>query len=144
MGRPSKYKKKYCKQIIAYFKNAPLYDEVEKEVYDKKRDEYRKTWVKTATLCPSFTRFAETIGVNPDTFQEWKKANPEFGNAYETAKKYQEEWLMNAAGMGFYNAAVGIMALKSNHGWTDRSDNVNTMNGGLNIAIKKYEWEDLG
>ena len=100
MGRPSKYKKKYCKAIIAYFKDAPLYQEVETEIYE------------------------------------------EFAAAYETAKHYQEEWLMNASGMGYYNAAVGIMALKSNHGWTDRTDNVNTMHGGLSVSIKQYPWEE--
>lgn len=142
MGRPSKYKKKYCKAIIAYFKDAPLYQEVETEIYDKKKDEYRTKCVKVATLCPSFTRFAEEIGVNPDTLQEWKKNYEEFAAAYETAKHYQEEWLMNASGMGYYNAAVGIMALKSNHGWTDRTDNVNTMHGGLSVSIKQYPWEE--
>lgn len=142
MGRPTKYKKKYCKELVAYFKNAELYDEVEGEVWDKKREDYRKILKKVPRRCPSFTVFAQTIGVNPDTLSEWKKNYPEFNTAYETAKHYQEEWLMNACGMGFYNAAVGIMALKSNHGWTDRADNTNTTTGTLTVNVKKYEWEE--
>jgi len=142
MARPTKYKKKFCKSIVKYFRDAPLFQEVDKEYYDKKSDTYKTISVKEPTSSPSFVRYAQSIGVNPDTLQEWKKAYPEFEVAYKIAKSYQEEWLQNASGRGFYNPAVGIMALKSNHGWTDRQDNVNTINGGLQVSIKKYDWEE--
>ena len=52
----------------------------------------------------------------------WRKSETEFNSAYEQAMRFQEEWLMNAAGLGFYNSSMSIMALKVNHGWAEKQD----------------------
>lgn len=139
MPRPTKYKKKFCQELINYFKKSPYFDTVEEEVYDKKRQEVVTLVKKVPALCPSFVRFAGIIKVNPDTLQQWKKTYPDFEQAMDTAKKYQEEWLMNAGGLGYYNSSVAIMALKSNHGWKDRVDN--TGDSSFTIVEKKYNYE---
>ena len=46
---------------------------------------------------------------------------------------------MNAAGLGFYNSTIATMALKSNHGWTDRMNN--TGDSSITIVSKKYNYD---
>ncbi len=51
--------------------------------------------------CPSLVRFADEIDVAFGTLEKWRQKYPEFAEAYVKALLYQEEWLMNAAGLGF-------------------------------------------
>lgn len=126
LGRPSKYKKRYCKELEDYFRNAPLYLEEERITQNTKTGEVKTQIVRKPAKCPTFIQFADKIGVNPDTLLSWAERD-DFSVSYKKAKAFQADWLMNAAGMGFYNPAVAIMALKSNHGWTDRVDSTGTL-----------------
>ena len=139
MARPSKYKKKFCRSLTAYFRDAPYFEVVEEAYYDKKAGEFRTCEKKVPARCPTLVRFAESIKVNPDTLQEWADRYPEFASAKNAALKYQEEWLMNAAGLGVYNSTIATMALKSNHGWTDRMNN--TGDSSITIVSKKYNYD---
>jgi hypothetical protein len=64
MGRPTKYKKRYCKDIIAFF-NDPVND----------------------NPLPLFYNFAANIDVCVDTLHEWRSVHPEFSESYKKAKE---------------------------------------------------------
>lgn len=55
-GRPTKYRKEYCKQIVDYMSQGN-----------------------------SAVQFAANIGVSKDTIQEWVKEHPEFSVSYRDA-----------------------------------------------------------
>lgn len=122
------YDEIYAARMVKWFKNAPLYLTEVKEVYNKKTDCNEKICTKVAAPCPSFVRFADEQGLAVDVFKKWCEKYPEFAEAYEKAKMFQEEWLMNAAGLGFYNSSMSIMALKANHGWVEKQDARNSRN----------------
>lgn len=131
-GRPTKYDPKYAEEMVDYFENAPLFTE-EWRVNPKTGEEYK---VKLAARCPTIIRFAIKINVSHDSIVEWEKTYPEFSVAYKKAKLLQEEWLMNAAGMGFFVPSMGIMALKANHGWRDNQSVEMSGAGGDPLTVK--------
>ena len=122
MGKPKDYKKEYAAKLIAWFRDAPLFAEEAREVYSKKNDRYETIVERTAAPCPSVVRFADSLQVSVERISAWREAVAEFNTAYEQAMRFQEEWLMNAAGLGFYNSSMSIMALKANHGWAEKND----------------------
>jgi len=128
------YNKIYASRMVKWFKNAPLYMTEVKEVYNKKSDKCEEVSLKVAAPCPSFVRFADEQGLPVEIFDIWREKYPEFAEAYHKAKMFQEEWLMNAAGLGFYNSSMSIMALKANHGWVEKQD---ARNGKNNAELKQ-------
>ncbi|MBP5398905.1 MAG: hypothetical protein J6Y53_00620 [Alphaproteobacteria bacterium] len=116
------YKTEYAKQIIEWFRDAPLFVDDMKEVFNKKTEKFDVVSNKVAAPCPTVVRFAENIGVTIDRVFAWRDSIKEFRDAYEQAMRFQEEWLMNAAGLGFYNSSMSITALKANHGWAEKND----------------------
>ena len=108
--------------MVEWFKNAPLYESEVKEIYNKKCDRFEEAVQKNAVPCPSFVRFADENGLPVEVFEIWRSKYPDFAEAYHKAKMFQEEWLMNAAGLGFYNSSMSIMALKANHGWVEKQE----------------------
>lgn len=85
-GRPTKYKKAYCQEMVEYF-DLPAKDKAGK-----------------ATLFPTFQRFARSIGVDMSTLTAWREEHPEFSIAYNQAKELQESiWIQNGMD-GSYSA----------------------------------------
>ena len=122
MKYPKDYKTEYAAKLIAWFRDAPLFLQETQEIYNKKTDHIETVINKVAAPCPSIVRFADSLKVSIDRVLVWRNLVPDFHSAYEQAMHFQEEWLMNAAGLGFYNSSMSIMALKANHGWSDKSD----------------------
>lgn len=122
MRRQKDYKKEYAVKLIEWFRDAPLFVEEAREVYSKKNDRTETVIDRIAAPCPSVVRFADSLKVGIDRIMVWREKEPDFKAAYEQAMHFQEEWLMNAAGLGFYNSSMSIMALKANHGWSDKQD----------------------
>ena len=122
MKKAKDYKSEYAEKLIAWFRDAPLFVEETREVYSKKNDKFETAIEKTAAPCPSVVRFADSIKTTAARMEVWRKSETEFNSAYEQAMRFQEEWLMNAAGLGFYNSSMSIMALKVNHGWAEKQD----------------------
>ena len=122
MKKAKDYKSEYAEKLIAWFRDAPLFVEETREVYSKKNDKFETVIEKTAAPCPSVVRFADSIKTTAAQMEVWRKSETEFNSAYEQAMRFQEEWLMNAAGLGFYNSSMSIMALKVNHGWAEKQD----------------------
>jgi hypothetical protein len=97
-GRPTKYKKKYCTEIIEFMA----------EGY-------------TATA------FAGHIGVNFDTICEWTKQHPEFSEARKQGQAACEKYLITM-GKGLMtgrikgNPTPWIFMMKNICGWRDKQD----------------------
>jgi len=108
--------------LIAWFRDAPLFAEEVREIYSKKNDRMESVIEKIAAPCPTVVRFAESLQVTAERVEIWRQEVAEFAAAYAQAMRFQEEWLMNAAGLGFYNSSMSIMALKANHGWAEKND----------------------
>ena len=99
MARPSKYKPKYCEDLIAHMKQGL-----------------------------SFESFAAVIKVNQDTLHEWARRHKEFSEAKKIAfEENRLVWeKMGIAGMmgrtpGF-NATVWIFNMKNRFKWVDRTE----------------------
>jgi hypothetical protein len=67
-GRPTKYKKRYCEDVIEHMKNGA-----------------------------SFTSFAAKIQVADSRIRDWKKRHPEFRAACNIAEKRSQDWWENFA-----------------------------------------------
>ena len=138
-GRPSKYDEKYCKEIIDYFRNAPIYKDVDREVYDKKTECVVNIKIREPQPCPTFVEYADIIGVDVDTLKEWANVHKEFSASKKKAKEFQEKWLLNAGGLGYFKDSMAIMSLKANHKWKDRAEIDNNMSGNITVMemVKK-------
>ena len=132
------YKTEYAKKLVEWFKNAPLYLVETKNVLNKKSDKCEQIVEKVPAPCPTFVRFADEINVAIGSFDKWRKKYPEFDEAYLKALLYQEEWLMNAAGLGFYNSSMSITALKAYHGWVDKGDAKNKVDEELKQVLVRF------
>lgn len=103
-GRPTKYRKEYCKKLIEYFQRP------EREIYYK-RTYFQNGQVKTEepitdvpTEFPTFQGFANFIDVDVGVLLDWCKRHPEFNQAYARAKQLQEAVWLRESMAGRYNA----------------------------------------
>lgn len=120
-GRPTKYKKEFCEQIIEYFRREP-YTTMYKEDYFNDGTLKSRTPILTATEFPTFQGFADKLGVNGDTLVEWAKKYPEFSAAYARAKQLQERiWLTNGMN-SLYNSQFAQFFGKNCLGYKDRQE----------------------
>ena len=120
-GRPTKYKKKYCKEIIEYFEVESTKTEYEKEYYSD-GDIKKVKPIVTANDIPTFQGFAHKIGVNMDTLTEWNSVHEEFSVAYKKAKELQEKiWLENSM-CGRYSPQFAIFFGKNCLGYKDKQE----------------------
>ena len=133
-----KYKPEYANSLINWFKEAPFYKIEIRKVYLKKTDKVEDVEEKVAASCPSFVRFADEYGFTVGCLEKWRDEFLEFAEAYKKAKLYQEEWLMNAAGLGFYNSSMSIMALKANHGWVEKQDSKSKFDMELKQVLVRF------
>lgn len=131
-GRPTRYKKRYAKDIIDYFAR-PLTETKTKEVVSA--GFVVSTEVEEANELPTIMGFAQSIGVCKDTIANWanKEKNPEFFSAYKKAKALQESFIAQNAFKGRGNTTFSIFFLKCNHGWKDRVEVDLNANIGINI-----------
>lgn len=138
MKNNKNYKADYAKKMVAYFKNAPFFVSEKREVYVKKSDKIEVVEEKVSAPCPSFVRFADEFGLKMDDLKNWRQEFVDFAEAYKKAKLYQEDWLMNAAGLGFYNSSMSIMALKANHGWVEKQDAKNRLDAEITQVLVEF------
>lgn len=132
------YKSEYADLLVKWFKEAPFYRDEIRKVYLKKSDKIEEIIEKIPASCPSFVRFADENGISVGCIEKWANEKKEFAEAYKKAKLYQEEWLMNAAGLGFYNSSMSIMALKANHGWVEKQDSKSKLDTELKQVLVRF------
>ena len=106
-GRPTSYKQEYCQQIIDYFANAPLYEEVRIPHYKNGEVAYEDI-KRFPPKLPTLVQFAKSIGVCYPTVYNWQclghaSFHEEFLNAYSRAKQLQKDFLIQAGLSGVFN-----------------------------------------
>jgi len=105
-GQPTKYQKKYAKQLLDYFEAGQL--------------AYNEDGSSSQGIFPTLARFACNLGVHRETLLNWanqkdKKdnlVNPEFFDAYKRAKDYQEAFIYEGAMAGRVNPTFAIWTAK--------------------------------
>lgn len=125
-GRPTKYKKKYCKMIEEFFNQPPSRQVIKKEII-KSNGTTEREYVTVANPLPTVIKFARHIGVNPDTITEWATAKnksgkpkyPEFSVSYRRAMKTAQDHLVDNGLAGLSPAAAFIFVAKN---YTDMRD----------------------
>lgn len=101
VGRPSKYDKKYCEEIVEFMKNGA-----------------------------SIVEFAVHIGVSKDTIYEWCKVHKDFSDAKKRAVEASESWWTRTGREGLYfhpkdtqlNATLWYMNMKNRFKWSDKQE----------------------
>ena len=119
-GRPTKYKKEYCKMLVEHMKEGL-----------------------------SFRTFGAVIGVCEDTLHEWCKKHREFSESKKEGALYSELFWSKmgrsgAAGkINGFNATAWIFNMKNRFGWRDKKeiDTNITASEGLTVNIIKSDNE---
>jgi hypothetical protein len=111
-GRPTKYKKRYCKDIIAYFSD-PVNE----------------------NPLPLFYAFANKINVCTDTLNEWQRVHPEFSDAYKKAKEILRRKYWQKAMAGDLEKTIAIFFGKVVLGYSEKTVNEITGSGGESLKI---------
>lgn len=120
-GRPAKYKKEYCEEIIEYF-TQPRTKKVKVEEISSKNGKRIDKYETQANEFPQLADFAHKIGVDRATLWRWTEEHEEFRNAYKKAKELQESWLVENGFKGLTNPAFTIFAAKNICGWRDKKE----------------------
>lgn len=81
--------------------------------YDKEKDTYKYDFI--GEIARSLKLYKEIFTVLKDKFPELKELHRELISTLEANCFYNSK-------KGNINTAIGIVNLKSNHGWTDRTD----------------------
>ncbi|MCK5608275.1 hypothetical protein KAR91_40715 [Candidatus Pacearchaeota archaeon] len=145
-GRPTKYNKKYCKQIEKFF-NRNLVDEVKEDGISLQRKATEKVVDRIPCELPTFERFAFSIGVHRETLINWTEKHPEFFDAYRKCKDLQKDILIQHGLSGNYNATFAIFTSKNITDMKDKCEIDNTSSDGSmspkEINLSKLSKKDL-
>lgn len=117
VGPPTKYKESYPFELLKFF---------DRPIYTTDADGNRMP-----SKLPTIERFCCDIGIVTSTFYKWCKEKTELSSAFEKAKQYQKDQLMQMALMGIYREgfakfiAVNVTDLKEKveHSIDDESRN---------------------
>jgi len=114
VGRPTLYKKAYCKQLLEFF-DIPHIREREIVHSNSKNG---SEWVdikETPNAIPFFGKFAQKIGVSLDVIYDWAKKYPEFSVAFTRARQLREEMVASLALRGLYNPTFAMFYLTNRY-----------------------------
>lgn len=108
LGRPPEYKPEYVNALVHYFSDS-----------EPEQNEYGE--VKTKDF-PTLAGFAVKVGVHRETLLEWSKDpnKPDFSDAYDRAKAFQENYLLVNGLKGKIAPLFGIFVAKSICGLRDK------------------------
>ena len=121
VGRPTKYKKIFCKRIVDYFDIPPVVEKMT-IVYNKDGEAYEKL-VTSPNPIPIFDMFAmEVCNVDRTTLHNWCKEHPEFFLAYKKAQSLQKKMLLYQCSYGLITPSYAVFLTKA---LTDLNDVTN-------------------
>lgn len=109
MGRPTKYKHKYCNQLVKFFDSEP-YEDVEIPHYSK-TGKKRVVWTDIKRMpnkLPTLRDFAKHIGVGISSIYRWldekdSSFHPKFRDAFICAQEIRKWFLIQNGLQGLYN-----------------------------------------
>jgi len=119
-GRPTKYKKQYCKDIVAYF-DVPYF--VKKKVVKIIKGIPVEWEEEVPNRIPLFEGFCRDIGITQRTLTNWITQYDDFFLAYERAKGLQKEMLVYLSVNNYLNPTYAVFLTKN---ITDLKDKVET------------------
>jgi hypothetical protein len=140
-GRPTKYRKSFCKQIIKYFSVEPT-KEVKVSYTNRKGEKWTKTELAAEPLM-FLSNFAAKIGVCHDTLLEWCKVHPEFSEAYARAKELQKQHLIKCGLLGLFNSHFAIFTGKNIAGMKDKQEHEHTGKDGKPIPVQIVDFRGV-
>lgn len=101
VGRPTDYRKKYCREIIDYFEVE--YQEFEEQVASQGKAVTVKK--NRLTKFPTIEGFCVEIGITKETLHRWVKKHEEFSDAYKIAKQKQKQILVQGGLTSEFNSS---------------------------------------
>jgi hypothetical protein len=134
-GQPTKYHKKYCKQIIEFFTIEPTRSVIVKTITkgDAKTEETEERPERLRFL----SNFAAEIGVDSDTLLEWAEKHPKFSGAYARAKELQKQHLITC---GLFKLFDGKFTKFTAINITDMKDKQEVAHsGGVSLGVAYHE-----
>jgi hypothetical protein len=119
MARPSKYDRKYIKEVDKYLETRK--DTVFKFV---KTDGNKTTGYERLidVKLPTIEGFALYLDITKKTLYNWRDKHPKFLHSLEKITKEQQKRLLDKGLSGQYNPTIAKLILSSNHGMRERSD----------------------
>ncbi len=136
-GRPTGYRPKYCKEIIDYF-SIPTKVIKQKEVATNRGVEIINE--EKANEFPTIEGFCAKMKMSKQTLHNWTKKHPDFMDAYNTAKNYQLNHIVQNGLDGGYNQAFAKFVMINCTHYTEKIEQEVT---NRNIEIKIDE-QDAG
>lgn len=109
-GRPTKYKSRFCKQIIKYF-DVP-YTESKLVSTISKSGNMVSAYTEVCARIPLIEGFCREIGVDRTTLLLWTKKHKEFSHAYTVAKSFQKDMLISLSARGLINPTYAVFLTK--------------------------------
>jgi hypothetical protein len=140
-GRPTKYRKSFCKQIIKYFTVDPT-RKIEVKYTNRKGEKWSKT-EEVANPLVFLSNFAAKIGVCHDTVLEWCKVHPEFSEAYARAKELQKQHLIECGLLGLFNSHFAIFTGKNIADMVDKREVEVGGPGGKPIPVNIVDYSKV-
>lgn len=129
-GRPSKFKKKYCTEIIKYFDIPPV---SKKDVVKYVNGRAVVETVDVPNPLPLMDSFAvEVCNVDRTTLHSWCKRYPDFRLAYKKAQALQKKILVYQCSYGHITSSYAVFLTKA---ITDMNDvsSVDITSGGEKV-----------
>ena len=111
VGRPTKYKVKFCKDIINFFDIEP-YEDIELPHY-KNGEVVWKDIKRMPNKLPTIRNFAKEIEVDYTNIYQWIKKHKEFRHAFTQAKGIRKWFLIENGLQGMYNPAFAMFVAKN-------------------------------
>lgn len=142
-GAPTKYKKRYCDDIIAYFR-VPPYRMATKRTYYQNGNIKSEEEFPIANDLPTFQGFADSIGVHVDTLSEWRKVHPEFSEAYARARAIQDSIVQINGLSGLYNSQYAQFFSKNCLGYKDKQEIDAHVTGSVEDGDAEKALKELG
>lgn len=136
MGRPTKYKPKYCKMIEEFFDQPPSKQVIKKEII-KSNGTVEREYITVANRLPTLGKFSRHIGVNVDTLKEWAHAKtktgkpkyPKFSVSYKKAMSIAQDFLVDNGLAGLSPPASFIFVSKNYTEMRDKQEVDHTTKG---------------
>ena len=137
IGRPTKYSKRFCQQIIDFFDIEP-YDKMEIDHFK----DGKKSWTDIKLVpnrMPTLRKFAKSIGVAFQNVYKWVKKHEEFRDAFTCAQEIRKEWLIDGGLAGVFNPSSFKFVAINVTDMADKQEHTGTEGGPIVIVdFAKY------